>query len=114
MANDIPVACLLTDKELQARRKDHLEKLAVSLVDFTESKSGYIYRFPLKDSILRDLAEIIDLERKCCPFLSFGLSVESGESFVQLELSGPENSKEMIQSLFDWNYMTGTRISMRV
>lgn len=103
MKNVIPVACLLTGSELQARRKDYLEKLAASLIDFTESRSGYIYRFPLDSSILKNLIEIIDLERKCCPFLSFTLKVEAGEDFVSLELAGPADSKEIISSLFNWN-----------
>jgi len=103
MKNNIPVVCLLTDRELQDRRKDHLEKLAASLIDFNESRSGYIYRFPLDSSILKHLIEIIDLERKCCPFLSFSLSVVAGDDFVSLELAGPENSKEIIKSLFNWN-----------
>ncbi len=103
MKYDIPVACLLTDSELQVRRKNHLENLAVSLIDFTESGSGYIYRFPLDSLILRDLAKIIDLERQCCPFLSFTLTLEAGDSFVELEIAGPDTSKEMIRRLFLWN-----------
>lgn len=103
MNSEIPFACHLTDQELQARRKNYLEKAAGLLVDSTEIEHGFIYKFPLKSDVLPDLAEIIDLERQCCPFLSFKLIVEAGTDFVSLELTGAEGAKEIIKSLFGWN-----------
>lgn len=99
----IPIACYLTDKELQARRKNYLDKAAESLIDSAELSDGFVYRFPLAGSTLQNLAEIIDLERKCCPFLNFRLSLESGSDLVSLELTGAEGTKEIIKSLFNWN-----------
>ncbi len=103
MNREIPVACYLTDSELQQRRKDYLDKIAESLIDFEELKNGFSYRFPLKETILQDLAAIIDLERKCCPFLSFKLILEAGNDFVSFQLTGAQGTKEMIKSLFSWN-----------
>lgn len=103
MEKEIPVACGLTDKELQARRKDHLDKAAALLVDSTESENGIRFRFPLETAVLQNLAEIIDLERQCCPFLNFKLSLEAGNDFVTLELTGQEGTKELVGSLFGWN-----------
>ncbi len=103
MNAEIPVACYLTDKELQARRRNYLDKAAASLLDSTEISEGFIYKFPLKPAILQDLAEIIDLERQCCPFLNFRLTVESGADHVSLELTGAEGTKEIVESLFGWN-----------
>jgi hypothetical protein len=103
MNPEIPIACYLTDKEMQARRKNYLDKTAALLVDSTEIEHGFIYKFPLKPAILQDLAEIIDLERQCCPFLNFKLTVESGTDFVALELTGTNGTKEVIKSLFGWN-----------
>lgn len=103
MTEEIPVACFLTDKELQQRRKDHLNKIAASLVDFNELENGFSYRFPSEKSVLLDLIEIIHLERKCCPFLDFKLIFEAGNDFVSLELTGAEGTKEMVRSLFEWN-----------
>lgn len=94
---------MLSDKELQVRRKNHLKKLAAHLIDTTELSGGYIYRFPLDSLILKNLTEFIDLERKCCPFLSFTITVGAGEDFVSLDLAGPENLREVIKSLFTWN-----------
>ena len=103
MNAEIPVACFLTDKELQARRKNYLDKAAESLIDSAELSDGFVFRFPLGESILQDLAEIIDLERKCCPFLNFRLVLEAGSDLVSLELTGADGTKEIIRSLFNWN-----------
>lgn len=103
MTQEIPVACALDDKELRQRRRDYLDKVASSLLDFKELESGFSYRFPLRAAILQNLAEIIDLERKCCPFLNFKLILEAGNNFVSLELTGAKGTKESIKSLFNWN-----------
>lgn len=100
---EIPIACYLTDKELQERRKNYLKNAAESMLDSAELSDGFVYRFPLRKTTLQNLAEIIDLERKCCPFLNFRLSVESGADFVSLELTGAQGTKEIVRSLFGWN-----------
>jgi hypothetical protein len=102
MLAEIPIACSLTDKELQERRKNVLQKTAQSLIEVQELKDGFSYRFPAEDVVLRDLSNLINLERKCCPFLNFRLIVEAQNDFIWLELTGREGTKEMIQTLFDW------------
>jgi hypothetical protein len=37
------------------------------------------------------------------PFLNFRLVLEAGDDFVSLELTGAEGTKEIVQSLFNWN-----------
>ncbi len=103
MDSEILIACRLTDKQLQARRKNYLDKAAESLIDSAELSDGFVFRFPLRESILQDLAEIIDMERKCCPFLNFRLELEAGKKFVSLELTGAQRTKEVIRSLCRWN-----------
>jgi hypothetical protein len=103
MDEAIPVACFLTDKQLQARRKNYLDQAAESLIDSAELSDGFVFRFPLAEATLQNLAEIIDLERKCCPFLNFRLNLEAGNDFVSLELTGAAGTKEIIKSLFNWN-----------
>ena len=103
MDKEIPIACTLTDKELQERRKNVLDKIAASLIDSEELSNGFRYRFPLDDLILLNLITAINLERKCCPFLNFKLSLEAGKDFASLDLTGGQDAKEAIKVLFDWN-----------
>lgn len=102
-AQNLPIACALTDKELQMRRETVLRQVAAHLLDFRELENGFSYSFPADEGVLRELVNVINLERKCCPFLNFKLIVESNNETVALELTGQEGTKEMLESLFEWN-----------
>lgn len=103
MKTNFPIACSLNGSDLAERRKDVLQKAGKSLIGTRELKNGFAYRFPVEDSTLENLFEIIKLERKCCPFLSFKLILESQNEFVSLEMTGKKGAKEAIKSLFEWN-----------
>lgn len=103
MEKEIPVACSLTEAELQNRRQTVLPRAARSLIDAAELADGFAFRFPADDEVLQDLFEIISLERKCCPFLNFKLTAPAGADFLTLELTGRDGTKAMIQTLFEWN-----------
>src|ERR1700755_688089 len=100
MRSEIPIACTLTDKELQERRAKVLQKVAQSLIEVRELENGFDYRFPAEDAVLQDLITVINLERKCCPFLNFRLNVEAQNEFVSLEVTGGNGTKDMLKSLF--------------
>lgn len=102
-AQNLPIACALTDKELQMRRETVLRQVAAHLLDFRELENGFSYRFAADDTVLLELVNVINLERKCCPFLNFRLIVESNSETVALELTGQTGTKEMLKSVFDWN-----------
>jgi hypothetical protein len=99
----VAIACLLDDKELQRRRSDHLDKAGKLLTGERELPNGIEYSFRIQDDIVALLAEIISLERKCCPFLDMAMFIRSGEDDVSLTLSGPDGTKEAVRSLFAWS-----------
>ena len=43
----------------------------------------------------------VDLERRCCAFLRFELTVEPGGGPVWLELTGPPGTREFLQAELD-------------
>ncbi len=103
MTEELPITCSLTDGELQERRKNVLVKITESLIDFEELADGFRYRFPAEDAVLQNLMDVINLERKCCPFLNFKLNLEAGRDFASLDLTGGQGAKEAIKSLFELN-----------
>ena len=103
MRAEIPIACSLTDTELQERRKNVLQNAARFLLEVVELENGFSYRFPAEDAVLQNLITVVNLERKCCAFLNFKLILESGSETVVLELTGRDGTKETLRSLFDWN-----------
>jgi hypothetical protein len=97
----LPVACSLTEAELQERRSSILQKLRPSVVEVNELSEGYAYRFPPDDALIAELAQLVSLERRCCPFLRFGITVEPGGGPVWLEMSGPQGTKDFLVSVFN-------------
>jgi len=47
------------------------------------------------------VAQLITFERECCPFLRFNLRLEPANGPLWLELTGPEGTKDFLQSLFE-------------
>ena len=72
---DLPVACSLTEPELRERE-------ATVLASVQARDSGYALRFDPEEDLIPEIATLIDLERRCCPFLRFGLTVSSGNGPV--------------------------------
>lgn len=96
--NDLPVACSLSEAELRQRRSQLLAR-AIGCVQETRSLAdGYALRFAADDAALADVMQLIQLERQCCAFLRFRLTVEPGGGPVWLELTGPEGTKAMLES----------------
>ena len=59
---------------------------------------GYALRFAPDDAALADVMQLVHLERECCAFLRFRLTVEPGNGPVWLELTGTEGTKAMLES----------------
>ncbi len=97
----IPVSCTLTSAELQERRRTILEKVRQAVSEVRELENGYAYSFSADGDWLEKLASLIDLERQCCPFLRFQLTVEAGGGRLWLEMTGPEGTKEFLQVNFN-------------
>jgi len=100
---DLPIACNLTSAELQERRRTVLEKLKDAVIGVNELGDGYEYSFHSEGEQLKELAAMIELERQCCPFLRFRLTLEAGGGPLHLEITGPAGTKEFLASTFDWN-----------
>src|SRR5438309_1012624 len=98
---DIPIVCRLTEPELRERRTNVLQKALRTVLETREQETGYAYRFPSDSESLDRIFEIVRLERECCAFLRFQVTVEPGGGHVWLELTGPPGTKEMVSAIFD-------------
>ena len=104
--SNLPIACHLTNSELQERRQTVLAKLHDAVVEVQELTDGYRYSFSSEGNRFKELAEMIDLERHCCPFLEFNLKVAAGGGPLHLEITGPEGTKDFLLSTFEWRLST--------
>lgn len=94
----LPIACSLTSAELQERRRTVLQQVRSAVVETVELENGYAYSIP--GEWFAEVAKLIDLERQCCPFLTFTLTVAPGDGPIRLELTGPEGTKEFLEATF--------------
>jgi hypothetical protein len=99
-ASELPIACNLTDSEFRERRAGILKSVGDAIVEIKELEQGYAYRFPSDVNFVASLAELITVERACCPFLQFNLRVEPAEGPIWLELTGPSGTKDFLNSIF--------------
>jgi hypothetical protein len=93
---ELPVACSLTEPELAERRAGVLADVRRSLEEARWLPDGVCLRFAPEPERLAMLATFVDLERRCCAFLRFHLTVEPGGGPIWLELTGPPGTREFL------------------
>ena len=82
---DLPVACTLTEPERRRRRERLRDRVVGRIHERRSLTDGYAFRFATDDVALADLLEMIRLERQCCAFLRFRITVEPGAGPVRSE-----------------------------
>ncbi|MBA3321225.1 MAG: hypothetical protein H0T45_07215 [Pyrinomonadaceae bacterium] len=97
----LPIACLLTAPELQERRRTVLQKFRSAVTEVKELEAGYSYSLPADGEWLAELANLVDLERQCCPFHRFNIIVEPAGRPIVLEITGPAGTKEFLEATFN-------------
>ena len=75
---DLAIACTLTEAALRQRWQAIMGTFRTMQVTMTELLNGYAYTFAATSSALLQVAQLVDLERECCPFLTFKIVVEAG------------------------------------
>lgn len=87
--SECTIACTLSGPDFAQRRKAVLDLMHARLRELRRQLNGYALRFDPSEDQLATLATLIDVERQCCPFLRFQLTVEPEGGAIWLELSGP-------------------------
>lgn len=95
---ELPVACSLTQPELAERRAGVLAAVRRSQEEVRWLPDGVALRFAAEPGALAMLAAFIELERRCCAFLRFRLTVEPGAGPVWLELTGPPGTRDFLDA----------------
>jgi hypothetical protein len=93
---ELPVACTLSGPELAARRAGALAAIRRDQEEARWLPDGVALRFAAGPDRLPTLAAFIELERRCCAFLRFRLTIEPGGGPVWLELTGPPGTRDFL------------------
>lgn len=82
-----------------AERSAHFALIArlfgTSAQEKRQLPDGYAFRFAPDD--LEDIARFVANERKCCPFLTFGVEV-SADGPLWLRLTGPAGTRDFLDA----------------
>ncbi|MGH7576873.1 MAG: hypothetical protein ACREM1_17325 [Longimicrobiales bacterium] len=99
MVTRVPIACTLDEAAFRERKDGLLADLARRAVGRSETEAGFAFQYAAEDAPFDEITRVIDLERRCCPFLRFRLTVEPAAGPVSLELSGPAGSKAFLRGI---------------
>ena len=95
--NDAECSCRLVGAEFRDRVTAS-GKVLRSAQARDELSGGFAFKFEASSDRLHQLAELIDAERQCCPFLTFVLQVPAHKNALVLEIKGPEGAKALIRA----------------
>ncbi len=100
VADDRPIACTLSERDLAVRRELVNAELFQNGERVEELPDGYAYRFPGTEASLDALLDFIAAERRCCSFFTFELVFEPAEGPIWLRLRGSAAIKAFVRETF--------------
>jgi len=92
------LACRLTTPELRERERWLVTSLGPATEAIEAVPGGYAVTFRGDGEVIARVAELIGLERICCPFLQFDLRIPPDEGAILLTLTGPEGTIEFLDA----------------
>jgi hypothetical protein len=100
VAVESPIACNLNalDKEQRRRHQSLTAQLRAAVQETRELLDGYSFRLPSDEATIQRTAEWIVLERRCCPFIAFGLEAGRENGPLWLSLTGREGVKPFLKT----------------
>jgi hypothetical protein len=100
MKRELPIACTLSEQELRFRQESLIRELTTLAQEITALDAGYKLRFAPDGGLLPRLAEFVEQERQCCPFLQFTMTVEPATGPIHLTITGPEGINAFLENAF--------------
>jgi hypothetical protein len=91
------ISCRLTSELMRKRKSTIIHELVEKIIMTEETDKGYSFTFNYSEEILFRLAEFVKLEKECCPFFDFNLSVPGNINTIGLLLTGPDGTKDFIK-----------------
>lgn len=80
----------------------HAHNLFAQVEAIHETNTGYSLKLPDTETIIIEIATFINDDRRCCPFIHFGMEIKPNSKGIYLLLSGNDTVKTAIKAeLFD-------------
>ena len=101
---ELPIVCDasgITDVEKEFWLKDIIPRLYKAVQEIQELPDGYAWKLPSDPEILRLVAEDLNMERRCCPFVTYTLEIEPNWGPFWLRMTGGEGVKTFLRMSFE-------------
>jgi hypothetical protein len=98
------IACdtsALTQDEMQHWMNDIVPQVYKAVQEIQELPDGYAFRLPARPEILMLVAEDLNMERQCCPFVRYTLDIEPNRGPFWLRMTGSEEVKAFMRIMFE-------------
>lgn len=82
--------------DLENRLNNEIQTLFSATSKITDLEDGYMLHFLAGDEQFEQITNFMQVERKCCSFIKFSLTVLPEFEGITLSLTGPNAIKEMI------------------
>ncbi len=102
--DQLPIACDASAVPADQQEywvKEIVPKLYSQVQEIQELPNGYAWRLPSAPQILLLLAEDLNMERLCCPFVHYTLEIERNRGPFWLRMTGGEGVKEFLRIAFE-------------
>ena len=99
-----PLACdpnALTPDQQEYWVKEIVPKLYREVQEIQELPNGWVWRLPSAPHVLTLVAEDLNMERLCCPFVNYTLEIEPNHGPFWLRMTGGEGVKEFLKMAFE-------------
>ena len=104
LIEDQPIACdpnALTPDQQEYWVKEIVPKLYREVQEIQELPNGWVWRLPSAPHVLTLVAEDLNMERLCCPFVNYTLEIEPNRGPFWLRMTGGEGVKEFLKMAFE-------------
>jgi hypothetical protein len=101
--SEVPIACIpdALTAEQQARWMEVGPQLYAAVQEVQELPDGYAFRLPSDAEMLLLVAEDLNFERLCCPFVRFTLDIAPNGAPFWLHFTGGEGVKAFLRLNFE-------------
>ena len=99
-----PLACVpnaVAPDQLEYWLKEIVPKLYKSVQEIKELPNGWALRLPTTPEMLMLVAEDLNIERLCCPFVKYTLELEPNHGPFWLRMTGGEGVKEFLKMAYE-------------
>ena len=99
-SSQLPIIGCVPSAIVAAARTAHFALAGELFLNRAEERAtltnGYAFRFP--PTSLEDVARFVANERKCCPFLSFEMTLAPESGPLWLRMTGPEGTQGVLDA----------------